>query len=214
MKKIKLFIIPMLLVLITGCDFNYELEINKDGIIEKNTAFFNADEIIDDDINKTVLETSSKYFINDDHLIANETNILKDKNGYQTINNYKLNEINNLKSLNLCYDSIEVISMKTKVGLKSSNRFNCFDYYDELENVTIHLKSNFKCIECNADEVIDNDYYWYINRDNSNKQITAVFSKKLLDDRLEFIIVCAVITIIAISAIVILFLKQKKANKI
>lgn len=175
-KKIVLFLI---LFLLTGCDGTYELEIYNNQVTEKATAWYNQEEVTKDIYDYTV-ELSAKYDDNGDFLRYDRKKTLQKKNqkGLQLINKYSSIEDykENSNILGYCYIAQSITNYeKDYITVKTANEFTCMKEIEEVDNVTIAIKSNHKLKETNADKVKGHTYYWYINKDNyENKPISLV----------------------------------------
>lgn len=220
MKKNFILLIIVLFTLV-GCDAKYEVELKNKKIVEKDSLIIDKDSVIDDSIYFTIDKMASKYFLSTDFLLGGEKKEYyeDDKAIYQKINKMDLNEYNNSDIFGYCYSAHNVVIEDDYVLITTSNSFNCFDRYSELENVDIVFKSNHKLIETNADEVGKYTYTWHINKENAaNKKIYI----KLYSDKYVFNYnheftkkVCIVVGIVAVILLIVLILikKHKKASK-
>ena len=57
---------------------------------------------------------------------------------------------------------------KNELLLSTSRQFLCFDKYDNLDDVTVTIRSKFKLKDTNADIVEKHKYTWNITKDNAN----------------------------------------------
>lgn len=220
MKYKKIFLILFIFFLTTGCDITYEVQFKKDKIIEKNTFYLLNDEVVDGDIVGTLTKLSIPYTDNTDFLIAPKTKIVKEKNqtGYTTINEY---EYNNYDTIGICYEAFNVIKEENKVMISTSEQFQCFDHYKELNQLKIVAKVNYKVSHTNADKKKGNTYIWYIDKDNaSNKSIQLSFdlNQKVSDwpftNLPTYVIVIALLIVIIGTVVWIVSRISKKSNKI
>lgn len=217
-KKIALILFSFLLT--TGCDITYEVQFKKDKVVEKNTFYLLNNEVLDGDIVGTLTQLSIPYTDNTDFLIAPKTKITKDKNktGYTTINEY---EYNDYKTIGTCYEAFNVIKDENKVVISTSEQFQCFDRYKELDQLKVVAKVNYKVSNTNADKKKGNTYIWYIDKDNaSNKPIQLSFdlSQKVSDwpftNLPTYAIVIALLIVIVGTVVWIVSRISKRSNKI
>ena len=176
MKKKILLIITIFLI--TGCSGKYELEIKNGKVIEKTTALYNRKDVVKDPYEYTV-DVSLKYDDNGDFLMYETKKNVKDSNkvGIELTNNY--DSIDEFKSysqiISRCYNANNITNINNTITIKTSNEFTCFGKIEELDEVTIVVKSNHKLKETNADKKKGATYYWYINKDNyKEKPISLV----------------------------------------
>lgn len=208
MKKIILLLIAIFLV--TGCSGKYELEIKNKKVIEKTTALYNKTDVNKDPYEYTK-ELSLKYDDNGDFLRYDEKKNIYSKNsiGVELSNFY--NSIEEFKQfskiLNYCYNAKNITSVNNMITIKTSNEFTCFNTVEEIDEVTIAIKSNHKLKETNADKRRGATYYWYINKDNyKEKPISLVlYSNKkvwyydILKKLILIILVISVTVLIAFT---------------
>lgn len=220
MKYRKIMLFAVCILLTSGCDITYKVQFESNKIIENNIFYLPNEEIENNDIVGTLEKMSSKYTINTDFLISPKTKILKEskKTGYSVVNEYSYDDYN---TIGACYDAFSIIKDKNKVIVSTSEKFNCFDYYEELDQIKIVAKVKYKVSKTNADEKKGNDYIWYIDRENAeNKPIQLFFD---LDKKVSvwpftnfqtYVIVIALLIAIVSSIVLVVSRISKKNNKI
>lgn len=176
MKKIILLLVVIFLV--TGCSGKYELEIKNEKVIEKTTALYDKNDVNEDPYEYTQ-ELSLKYDDNGDFLRYDEKKNIHKKNliGVELTNFYdSIEEFKDFsKVINYCYAAKNITNYDDYITIKTSNEFTCIDEIEELDEVTIVIKSNHKLKSTNADKKKGATYYWYINKDNyKEKPISLV----------------------------------------
>jgi len=176
MKKYLMLLI--IIFLMTGCSGKYEIEIYNDKVIEKTTALYNKENVSKDPYEHT-LDVALKYDDNGDFLMYETKKNITDgkKVGVELTNNYEsLEDFKNYSQIiNRCYNANNITDINNIITLKTSNEFTCFDKIEELEEVTVVIKSNHKLKSTNADKKQGAAYYWYINKDNyKEKPISLV----------------------------------------
>ena len=163
-----------LILLMTGCTANYELEIYNDTVIEKATPWYSKTEVSNDPFEYTK-QQSLKYDDNGDFLFHNSKKTVKKEaligveltNKYDTLDTVKTSS----KIIHYCYYAKNIVHTKKEyITVKTSNEFLCLNEIEELEHVTISIKSNHKLKETNADEIKGHTYYWYITKENYQKK--------------------------------------------
>lgn len=176
MKK---YIVLLILILsITGCSGKYELEVKNEKVTEKTTALYDKNEVVGDVYDYT-LDIISKYDDNGDFLRHDSKKNIKEddkigfmlKSSYSSISDFS----DSSKIINYCYDAINVSDLNNEITLKTSKKFNCLEQVEEIDDVTIVIKTNHKLKETNADKKTNTTYYWYIDKDNyKDKPISLV----------------------------------------
>lgn len=219
MKYIKIIIVIFICFVLTGCTFKYDLEIYNDEYIEDGNIPINNSEIYDDNIFLSIERKAGKYMFNTDPLITQKRKVYKKDdysgailtNKYYSIDDYRGNSF----ALKMCYDSFNVTEANDLIHIFSSEGFKCFDTYDELDEVVIHIKSNHKMESTNADEVDGYNYYWYINKENSNVsqiQINLYKDKYVFNYNNIVTKIIIGIGILAFLAFIVIIIFRKKAS--
>lgn len=185
MKKSKILLIIitcMACIFLTGCNANYEIEIYND-VVKEDASIIYSESIINGLSPYEYTENKSIELFESTDILASRT--WKEKNNsIYTKNTYSFNQYTGeLVGIATCYELYKVNKDNKVITVLTSNVFNCFDIYPELESVTLKIKSNHKMVSNNADKVDRYNYYWYINKDNyTNKPI----SLKLSSDKYIF----------------------------
>ena len=180
MKYKNIFLIFILLIL-SGCSAEYNIKINNN-FISENLEINNVDinnfknfnlpidnEIDDVDFYSPKEEGIDYYNI---ETTDNTANI------YYDFNNEDFDFSMLFKS---CYEDTTFSKDDYELLITTSNEFLCFNEYEELENLTIKINSNYKLINTNADKIDKHNYYWYINKNNKdNKKIVLRLNTRKL----------------------------------
>ena len=159
-----LFVI--MLLFLTGCKFEYNLVIDANSIKE-NSIIYNSGST-KDSIKEDVFSIMDKYtgMTNDyrwmPYTIVNKNNTY----GLSLDEEYSILDYQNSDVFSQCYDSYKIVKSENSIIISTGNKFNCFDYYKELEDVTVNLTTDLKVISSNADKVNNKTYTWNINRNN------------------------------------------------
>lgn len=229
MKKILLAII---IVFLTGCSANYELEykdnkfteslttssnINDDAYKEEVDNFYDNGYLLTD----YLIQTGDMPFndIIDSYSIYNKV-LINDANNYGIKLFYSYENKEELINSNIVYNMFENFNINDD-GISLYNTKNIFQKYLNLNNITISFISDKKIYDNNADEVKNNKYYWYINKDNyKDKNIRISFKKGeilsqkniVISDN-NFKVGIYLFLIILLISFLVIFEKIRKSNK-
>lgn len=224
MKRIILF--SLLLVILTGCECNYQLEFKDDKLIENVELVLPSSE--KDKIKE--LEKSSVYAIynsmtNQPYIYNYDKGLINFTANYSYT--YTPETFNQALYANDCFDAFSFVSQGNNYILSTSEGFKCMSLdYHFLDSLKLQVKTNHVVLEHNADEVKEGNYIWNINNNNAeNKRIYVKFGEveernffeKILDFIKENKLTVIITTIlvlgvgITISTIVII---SKKNNEI
>lgn len=181
MKKIKILILFLIIIVLTGCNSDYKVTINKD-LTVKEEGSFAAD-------SQLLISTglTSKDFI-DLHFSSEIQNILKEK-GY----NYELSPNNsrvlvdkeykslkefadNTYAIKQFFEDIEVTESNGVISFKTGKFIeqdpeNQENFYVESIPVVISSVNKFKSSNSLEYNENDNSYTWYISSDDLNNSI-------------------------------------------
>jgi len=127
-----------------------------------------------------------------------------------------------MPGISTCYKHFSVVENPNKDGviLSTSNKNICFETYDILEDITVRLRTNHEVESHNADEVVDGEYIWKINKNNyNNKSIQMNLlnkTHKKTDFRLLILLGGAILVIVGIVGIITIsvYIKSRKVNTI
>ncbi|MFA7064855.1 MAG: hypothetical protein WC177_05120 [Bacilli bacterium] len=192
MKKIIYLI--LMLFLITGCDATYNLTLENNNFTE-NLEITNNDkktwninnpsyqEIRDSALNSALVtdyreeipEVNTKvegikYY--DIKKIDTENTL-----GISYESNFTLYEYQYSTIVNTNVKSFDYKNNKDGIIINIKKPLDAFILYPELNNLTIKFKTNHQVIKNNADEIVDDTYYFYLNKNNyQNKKIILELS--------------------------------------
>lgn len=232
MKKI-LLLLSLVLVL-TGCTVNYDLEIFNEEYNEKitignvnitndvNTKFSYEIPIHFDEAKVSTIETTKKI----DGVIYYQKEKINNIDFIYS-NKFKMEDYYKSYFVNSSFDFFAVYyndqdqdSGKDLITISTNFKMKIFDTYPELNDVKVRIKTNHKVKLSNADDVDKYTYTWNYNRDNyQDKAIQLILYKDKYvlnyDGKLYRILIMAgaIIGIVTITAVV-LIRKSKKANKV
>lgn len=220
MKKYKIVLLIVILLSLTGCSFEYNMKIDTNTISEENIVYIpNTDK---NDIKQEVEKLVSRYTGPTNSLGMYKQSVIEDNNnfGMSYKKNYDtLNDYNNSLSFSICYDNYKLIKEKDKIVISTSKRFNCFNKYSELDDVTINIDSSLEVESSNADEVNGNIYTWNINKSNAdNRPINIVLkpNTEQKEKQRQLSVVLLVIAAFILLGIIVFLIrsKGKRKNKI
>ena len=235
MNKYKLIVIIFILILFTGCNANYSVNIRSDGKVEeKLTMSFDTNLIEADDKNKFILDQIKNrrdnnmlvdYSIKKD--IKSNKSTITAKRIYKSLSDY----IEKSEFLPILFEKTSYIDDYGIKGLQTTGEF----YYDNIfdmsvsdeptfDNIDIKVHSQFKLLENNASSIdSDNTMHWNINSENkifslnfkyNNSKRYDISIKDYLKENYMSIIVL-VILIVSVGIFIRFVIKQNKlTNKI
>lgn len=233
MKKRKIILLILVLIpLLFGCNANAEYSLvvydnevseNVNLLLMNNTD--NSSKITDELEYPTIALDNEVFDTYTDEKIDGVPYYTKkriDKNGLIGINYFYKFDTDNYKdssAFNFCYDNASFIK-EDKYLILSTNKFNkCIEDYD-VDEIKIHLKTNHKVKQNNADEVDGYNYYWRINKsnyDDKNIYIMLYKNKYVFNyegEAIPYIIGSIIIAILVLTVIIVLRKKSKKNNNV
>ncbi|MDD6879364.1 MAG: hypothetical protein PUD59_03940 [bacterium] len=238
-NNLKVLVLFLSLFLLCGCSVTgqYDVEIVDDNIYESLSIVNNNKSTWDQPISNDIGETDQEdieiptYRKSIDFYLKQKTNAIVGEENYENFYTNKIISDNNKLGLNYsyifnsnnygkssiansCYSQFNFLSNNDVYILSTNNEFLCFSY-EGLENVTIHINTNHKVKQSNADNIEGNDYYWNINKSNSNnKSIYFEYYKDdyVFDSNKVVKITIIVLSIVGVIFIIILFLLKRKNN--
>lgn len=240
MKKIKLILIIIVMFLLSGCEANYSLYIDKDVFNETTTVLANSGELNTYD-SQTYLTMKQKIdlyykkyvdivyqnpyynpYLDDPQKGINYYNkeLINNGKGYGFKYSYNFNKENYLNSniINTFFKNNNSVLNDNKYTLNVYT-FNGFERYNDLTQVTINITTDLEVKKSNADSVYNNVYTWTITKDDAlNKKIyLELVNINKLDKKTEnkiIIIIILLIFIVGLLSYAILNKKRLKNNSI
>lgn len=221
MKKI--LWLTLLVFIITGCDVNYNLEVTNDYMIE-SVDFWYDNNAENEKIIDNYLEVNHQAYFDMDLGINYNYSQKKIKDdgkiGMNLRYNYSSDNLQNSSLLDRCYYKKSVTVTDSEIVLYTDGKTNCL-YLDDNKNfdsLTINIKTDLPVIENNADEVNGNTYTWKINEKNyQNHPINIRISREDDEEQFNFwiiVIIAVIICLIILIALGIIYIKNRKNNKI
>lgn len=192
MKKIISLI--TILILMTGCEATYNVEINNNEITENINIYTTNMSSINNPMSdygdlslKELFEMQNDNFYtayyNDENYNPYEEEkqsdvkyynqeIINTNNRYGINYNYKFTDedYHRSRAVNTCYNSFTINKSNNIYSLSTNNLAKCFKNYSLLDKVTVTLKINNRVITHNADTTSNDTYTWIITKDNYNNK--------------------------------------------
>ena len=170
--KQKYIVLIIISFLLTGCNIEYNLNIDKDLKFQEDITI-NA--TLSNEINK--INEFNQYipidYRADDISIYEKKSkdveyyeITKKNNNINFKYNFDIEEYTHSNLASNCYKHIVATKSDDKLILSTSKEFLCFDTYKELDEVTIKITSRYKLIDTNSDSKENYTYIWKINKEN------------------------------------------------
>lgn len=178
--KTKRIGILLILLLLTGCTVNYNLEITEGGTFNETITGTVTNEELNTE-GRTDVNIYLDNLYTRTPLIRDEGEYNKsivDKNGYKEFSfSYSFKE-NYDKSnvINVCYEKAIFSETDDLYYVDLSGKFKCL-YSDE---VVVNITSDYAVLENNADKVKNNIYTWIIN-DEDDADIYMAISKNVIN---------------------------------
>ena len=223
MKYSKILLLIIFALFLTGCDVTYNLEITNDYMTESVDFWYDDTSENESIIDQYLAVDHQAYF--DMDLGTNYNYTQKkitddDRIGMNLRYNYSGDNLQNSSLIDRCYYQKSVMVTDEEIVLYTDGKTSCL-YMDDnklFDSLTINIKTDLPVIENNADEVDGNTYTWIIDENNyQNHPINLRISRNVEDDGFNYwliiIIVCA-ISVIVFVALGIIYIKNRKNNKI
>ncbi|MCM1370355.1 MAG: hypothetical protein NC181_00480 [Clostridium sp.] len=229
MKK---FLIVLSLLLFTGCTAEYNININdsiKESIILNNIPI----DLYSDYNKRTFLAFQSDiknipdYATQEDYKKFELYNIEDTSKGniksLKLMYDFNLENFNDSGAVNTCYDTVNILTNDNVVTISTTNNFNCFNYYDELDSIKINITTDYKVIQTNSDKKSGKTYTWEIDKISAkNKPIIFVYNQDekvfslfdYLKNNITLTIFISAFILVTAVTIIILRIRSNRVNKI
>lgn len=217
-KKLKIFIIGILLILVTGCSGNYNLKINDDMSIDEelyltidntNNAYtktlkiFKENNIPEKDYEVVLSDNKVRITYNKKY-DSMEEYILDSKVYHELIDEIQFNKSNDYIDL--------YVNQKLKLSNDSikANGTNLVD----LDVLQINIENPFDVNFSNAEIVNDNVYTWTIKKGDIEKKFQMQFKPSLNVFPYKQVAVLSTVIICSLIIIFTIYRRYKKRQKI
>jgi len=230
--KIKKTFLVLLFLILCGCSVKYDIKIEDDTIYENSTITVMNENLNNKSENGLSLEEELNFAFNSLHDVDNGQEEDKTKsfeikkikeNDFVKLsykNTFKLDNYSLSPLLKQCYDNVEIINNEEFFTIKTSNIFNCFDYYSYFNNIIITLKSDYNLLNGNYKEYKNGVYYWEFNKLNyDNAMINITLDKsnniKKTEEKAKFIkkVLLPFAGVTFLIIVVVIFIKFMNSNK-
>ena len=217
MKKI---LILFCLLFLTGCSVNYEITLKNNKIKERLTIVETDQSLFDirNDAGWTLRESFDMLVNGEDDEFSVQDYSIKSLDtdtqlGVEYYSDASKTLINS-SAINQCYTNPTIEINDNIITFNSGNEFTCYDYYDNLETISIVLNTNYKVISSNAEVVEDNKYIWHITKDG-NKNIEISYEQDTSKNSVTTTIII-IVALIGLASVVSYYIynKYKKENRI
>lgn len=218
-KKLKIFIIGILLILVTGCSGNYNLKINDDMSINEelyltidnsNNAYtktlkiFKENNIPEDDYEVVLSDNNVRITYNKKYDSIEEY-LLNSKVYHELIDEIQFNKSNNYIDL--------YVNQKLKVLNDNGIKMNGTNLVD-LDVLQINIENPFDVNFSNAEIVNDNVYTWTIKKGDTEKKIQMQFKPSLNIFPYKQVAVLSTVIVCILIIIFTIYGRYKKRQKI
>ncbi len=218
-KKLKIFIIGILLILVTGCSGNYNLKINDDMSINEelyltidnsNNAYtktlkiFKGNNIPEDDYEVVLSDNNVRITYNKKYDSIEEY-LLNSKVYHELIDEIQFNKSNNYIDL--------YVNQKLKVSNDNGIKMNGTNLVD-LDVLQINIENPFDVNFSNAEIVNDNVYTWTIKKGDTEKKIQMQFKPSLNIFPYKQVAVLSTVIVCILIIIFTIYGRYKKRQKI
>ena len=224
MKKI--IFLSLLLLIVTGCDVQYELEFNDETLNE--TIQVTLDNSMEREIEQIQNRQVYAIFNNYDQNLYN-VDYSKGLTNFKATYTYTYEASNFNQSLfnNNYFDAFSFVKQDNNYILSTSEGFKCMTVeYFPIENLNLTLTTNHEVIETNADKIEGRKYIWEINNNNADEKEIYIkfgevrqrnFFEKIIDyiieNKFTFIVAGTIILLLGVSVTTIIII-SKKNNEI
>ena len=218
-KKLKIFIIGILLILVTGCSGNYNIKINDDMSIDEELY------LTIDSSNNAYTKTLKIFKENnipekDYEVVLSDNNVRITYNKkYDSIEEYLLNskvyhELIDEIQFNKSNDYIDLyVNQKLKLSNDNVIKTNGTNLTD-LDVLQINIENPFDVNFSNAEIVNDNVYTWTIKKGDTEKKIQMQFKPSLNVFPYKQAAVLSTVIICSLIIIFTIYGRYKKRQKI
>lgn len=218
-KKLKIFVIGILLILVTGCSGNYNLKINDDMSIDEELY------LTIDSTNNAYTKTLKIFKENniqekDYEVVLSDNNVRITYNKkYDSIEEYLLDskiyhELIDEIQFNKSTDYIDLyVNQKLKVLNDNGIRTNGTNLTD-LDVLQVNIENPFDVNFSNAEIVNDNVYTWTIKKGDTEKKIQMQFKPSLNVFPYKQVAVLSAVIICSLIIIFTIYGRYKKRQKI
>ena len=218
MKKIICLLFS--LMLLTGCDVVYNLDIDKDYFNEE-INFIVPNKASWEKSIEHAKKTKQPAYINEDtdEKYYYDVKLTNDKSNYNLAYNFQYSEKNLLFSnaISTCYKYVNMDTSNNYIDFSTSPLFTCLyrDGSQVIDTVTVNITTPFEVVSNNADKVKGKTYTWKIDNENyQDKPIKIKIKKSNTMAKETYIYIFIVLAIVIIGGILRYLILRKRRNQV
>ena len=217
MKKLKILIVFIFVVILTGCSGTYNLKINKDFSVEED-LILKINKKDEETYNKTIKLFKSNKIKKDKYKVTSSNDEVKIKYSekYKSLEDYLANDkVYRQMFDNLDYsfsDGILSIQASSNMFLKKNDSNYIYNDFD-ISSLKINLDSQFNVKNSNAD-INNNSLSWIIDDNTRNKEISVELDVTDKKNKITDILVISLISIVVVGFIAFVIIKIINKRKI
>lgn len=194
-KSIKKIILLFIVIMLTGCDIEYNLTIEDNTLKEETKFIVSSNEYQNDNRIKTLYDYPHSIFINEENAEENgittneeftyyDKSITSNNGNYNIIYkaNYEKDNYKESRMLNTAFtgNSIEIYSNQGFIIARDLSLFDNYKSYN-IDKITVNIKvdDEYQVTNNNATSVNNNIYTWiFYNNTETDKDVILEFEKK------------------------------------
>lgn len=187
MKK-KVIILMIIILFVTGCTCEYNLDIENGNYKENITLKADTDEELKE-FNKNWKVPTDKEEYNIGEKIGTTPTYQSELYDYKLSNNvltfshtFDINSIVNSSAVSNCYDLLTVKEYESTIIISTSSKLRCFDSYPEMNRIIVIIGVDKKVISNNADSINGNKYIWYLDKSEKDKKSINMTIDNTIED--------------------------------
>lgn len=215
----KTFLLLITTILLTGCQSTYEIKFTKDKI-EDTIQIYTDNSIVQSATTKQTQDFQNELgnWERGYEYYKREIFATEEITGYKYTYNFDYKEYDAMSQLRKCYEDFNFSYENNKIKLTTSNKFLCKNYYQEVDNLTLTITSDYKIINSNANSKSHNTHTWTINKNNyQNMPIEFEIDKNQTynapKEEQEIDILGILSCIIFLLLIIVLIVKRKEKRR-
>jgi len=232
MKVKYLFVYFIILLSVSGCSAEYNLDVDTELNFNESITIYSSTGNEYDQVNNYNTFLPINYDADEPKVFEQKVdgvdyyNINKDSDGSFIKFDYKhsLKSIINDRFSLSCYKYVNIMNIynedhkRNELVISTSDKFLCFDYYENLDDVTVKIHTKRDVYSNNADVVDKDTYIWNINKTNKNdKSIIMNISSEAVDKKMSFFernLFFIIVILLVVLGICLYFYFKKKSDRI
>lgn len=217
-KKIQVILLSLLLIFLTGCSGNYDLNINNDLSIDEKLEL--SIDNSKDAYNKTVELFEKNNIDSKKYDVSINGNFVRIKynDKFDSIGDYILNS----KVYTLLFNKIEynssnnIIDLYVNENIKLKNNYTQLNGTNltDLDVIQVNITNPYKVVITNAEIINDKTYTWSITNKDELKKIQMQFKTSLDKFPIKPVVVGSLIIIVSLILLYNLYKRFMKSKNI